>query len=61
MFHIRAGRAGVVITAAVLIVASPGTAADTSSFEHDFSDIAKYVKAFDGPDRDAWQKPSELS
>ena len=69
MFHIRAGRAGVVITAAVLIVPSPGIAADTKPaphpagadhYEHDFSDIAKYVKAFDGPERDAWQKPSEV-
>ena len=69
MFHIRAGRAGVVMAAAALIVPSPGTAADPEAasrpagpdhYEHDFSDIAKYVKAFDGPDRDAWQKPGDV-
>lgn len=29
-------------------------------YDHDFSDIAKYVKAFEGPARDAWQKPDEV-
>jgi ubiquinone/menaquinone biosynthesis C-methylase UbiE len=58
MFRILAGRARVGITIAVLIVPSPGTAAD--HYEHDFSDIAKYVKAFDSPERDAWQKPDDV-
>lgn len=25
----------------------------------DFSDVERYAKRFDGPDRDAWQKPTE--
>jgi ubiquinone/menaquinone biosynthesis C-methylase UbiE len=69
MFQSLAGRARVGITIAVLIVPSPGTAADTKSashaagadhYEHDFSDIAKYVKAFESPERDAWQKPDDV-
>src|SRR3954453_24229119 len=69
MFHIRAGRARVGITVAVLIGASPGSAADTRSapqpvgpdhYERDVSDIAKYVKAFESPERHTWQKPGEV-
>src|SRR3954464_13939491 len=53
MFHIRAGRvAHAGITIALLIVPSAGSA--------DSSDIAKYVKAFDSPERDAWQKPDDV-
>lgn len=26
----------------------------------DFSDVERYAKRFDGPDRDAWQKPKEV-
>jgi predicted methyltransferase len=53
MFHIRAGRAAHAgITIALLIVPSRGTA--------DSSDTAKYVKAFESPERHAWQKPGEV-
>ena len=69
MLHTIGGRARVGLAAAVLTVPSPGIAADTKSashpaaadhYEHDFSDVAKYVKAFDGPARDAWQKPGDV-
>src|SRR3982750_4241557 len=53
MFHIRAGRAAHVgITIALLVAPSRGTA--------DASDIAKDVKAFESPERDAWQKPDDV-
>ena len=29
-------------------------------YQHDFSDVAKYAKAFDSAKRDAWQKPDEV-
>jgi SAM-dependent methyltransferase len=69
MFHIGAGRARVAIAIAVCVVPSPGTAADPSSASHptradhyecDFSDVARYVKTFDGPGRDVWQKPGDV-
>jgi ubiquinone/menaquinone biosynthesis C-methylase UbiE len=69
MLHTRAGRARVGLTIAVLLVPSPGTAADprpashpagADHHHHDFSDIAKYVKAFESPERDAWQKPDDV-
>ncbi len=28
--------------------------------QHDFSDVERYAKLFEGPERDAWQKPSEV-
>ncbi len=28
--------------------------------KHDFSDVAKHGKAFDGPERVAWQKPDHV-
>src|SRR4051794_36197422 len=53
MFHIRADRAAHVgITIALLVAPSRGTA--------DASDIAKDVKAFESPERDAWQKPDDV-
>ncbi len=57
------------LTIAVLIAPSPGIAADPESashppgadhHEHDFSDVPKYVKAFEGPKRDVWQKPDDV-
>lgn len=69
MLHHLARRARVGVTVAVLVVASPGSAADSRSaahpagadhYEHDFSDVARYVKAFEGPERDAWQKPDDV-
>jgi ubiquinone/menaquinone biosynthesis C-methylase UbiE len=58
---------------AVLIVSSSGWAAGAAAdagaaapppaadhYEHDFSDVAKYAKAFDSPKRDAWQKPDDV-
>ena len=66
MFQIRAGR---VIAIALWILPSPGTAADPSSASHpagrdhyecDFSDVARYVKAFDSPERDVWQKVGDV-
>jgi ubiquinone/menaquinone biosynthesis C-methylase UbiE len=69
MFHLLSGRARVGITIAVLIVPSLAFATDEKSashaagadhYEHDFSDIAKYVKAFESPERDAWQKPDDV-
>ena len=38
-------------------VSHPATA---DHYEHDFSDVAKYAKAFDSPKRDAWQKPDDV-
>jgi ubiquinone/menaquinone biosynthesis C-methylase UbiE len=60
MFHILAGRARVGITIAVLMVPSPGTAADTRPPSHNFSNIAEYVKAFESPEHGAWQKPGDI-
>lgn len=59
----------VFVASAILMVPSTGAAADTKSafsparadhHEHDFSDVAKYVKAFESPERDAWQKPDDV-
>jgi ubiquinone/menaquinone biosynthesis C-methylase UbiE len=58
MRHLRAGCAGVGLAVAVLIVPSPGMADD--HYEHDFSDVSKYVEAFESPKRDAWQKPADV-
>jgi SAM-dependent methyltransferase len=69
MFPILAGRARVGVTLAVLSFPSPGPATGTRSaphaagadhYEHDFSDIVKYVKAFESPERDVWQKPGDV-
>ena len=52
------------------LIPSTGSAVDAASgphparadhYEHDFSDVAKYVKAFEGPKRDAWQKPEDVA
>jgi len=53
------GHARLGLTISVLIVPSLGVAADKKT-EHNFSHVAKYVKNFDGPERDAWQKPEEV-
>jgi len=58
-FDVLAGGARVGLVVAALIVPSPGTAG-ADHYEHDFSDVAKYVKAFDSPARDAWQKPDDV-
>lgn len=68
MLHVVAGRARVGLTIAALIASSPGIAAEKGSashpaadhYEHDFSDVSKYVAAFDSPKRDAWQKPDDV-
>ena len=69
LFQILAGGARTTVAAAALLIPSPGAAADAKSAPHpagathdepDFSDVAKYVKAFDGPQRDYWQKPDEV-
>ena len=39
---------------------APPAKAAPDHYQHDFSDIPKYVKAFEGPKRDAWQKPAEV-
>ncbi len=57
MFHVLAGRARVGVAVAVLIVPS---AAGANHDEPDFSDVAKCVKAFESPKRDAWQKPDDV-
>jgi len=56
------------VIVAVSTAAGSGVAADPPSsprpaadhYEHDFSDVARYVKAFEGPQRDAWQKPDDV-
>lgn len=62
-------RAHLALAAAILLAPSPGGAAEPAApvhpagadhYQHDFSDVAKYVKAFEGPKRDAWQKPEEV-
>ncbi len=64
-----ADRTRLSITIAFLFVPAPGIAADPTSaalpagadhYDHDFSDIPRYVKAFESPDRDAWQKPDDV-
>jgi len=69
MSNMNAGRARAALAAAILIAPSSGWAADAGQgshpavadhYEHDFSDVAKYAKAFDGPKRDAWQKPDDV-
>src|SRR3569623_2032539 len=63
----RTVRLSLCLTAASLMLPSWGFAAAggvaappaADHYQHDFSDITKYVKAFDGPSRDAWQKPDE--
>src|SRR3954471_17599650 len=73
MVKLVSHRAGLALVAAVLLapssawaVAAPADAdagphpAAADHYEHDFSDVAKYVKAFDGPKRDAWQKPDDV-
>ena len=58
----------VLLTVAIPFAASLARAAEPAPaakpapdhYQHDFSDIPKYVKAFEGPRRDAWQKPEEV-
>ena len=56
-FHVLAGRARVGVAVAALLVPSP---AGANHDEPDFSDVAKYVKTFESPRRDAWQKPDDV-
>lgn len=62
-------RTRVAVAFAVVTVPWSGFAADPGApphpaaadhYEKDFSDVAKYVKAFEGPKRDAWQKPDDV-
>jgi ubiquinone/menaquinone biosynthesis C-methylase UbiE len=73
MFNLIAGRARAAFVAAILLAPWSGWAAAPAAdagkrppaaapdhYEHDFSDVAKYAKAFEGPKRDAWQKPDDV-
>src|SRR5437764_7222341 len=69
MFDVLADRARAGVAVVALILPSPGTAADSRAaappahLNHDepgFSDVAKYVKIFESPKRDAWQKPDDV-
>jgi len=64
-----AGRARTGLLVTALLVPWPASAeeakgaphpAGADHYDHDFSDIGKYVKAFEGPERDAWQKPDDV-
>jgi ubiquinone/menaquinone biosynthesis C-methylase UbiE len=62
---LRTGKTFLGLSLATLLLAPVASAADGAPpkhdhYEHDFSDIPKYVKAFEGPQRDAWQKPAEV-
>jgi len=69
LFQVLAGRTRAALAVAALMVPSPGTAADATSAarpagathdEPDFSNVAKFVKAFESPERDYWQKPDDV-
>jgi cyclopropane fatty-acyl-phospholipid synthase-like methyltransferase len=49
--------AGLVVFALHL---SPALAQTVDSHQHQFSGAEKWAKAFDDPERDAWQKPHEV-
>jgi ubiquinone/menaquinone biosynthesis C-methylase UbiE len=38
----------------------PHHGGDHATVQHGFDDVDKWVKVFDDPERDAWQKPAEL-
>jgi SAM-dependent methyltransferase len=42
------------------LLAAPALAQTVDSHQHRFSDAEKWAKAFDDPERDAWQKPHEV-
>ena len=46
--------------AAALVAAGAATAQSPHSHRHSFGDAEKWAKAFDDPQRDAWQKPHEV-
>jgi ubiquinone/menaquinone biosynthesis C-methylase UbiE len=46
-----------VLAIAVLLAA---TSAHDATVKHPFDDVAKWVKVFDDPERDAWQKPDDV-
>jgi ubiquinone/menaquinone biosynthesis C-methylase UbiE len=69
LFHALADRTRAAVAVAALLVPSPAAAAKARSAAHpapanpdepDFSNVAKYAKAFDSPKRDYWQKPDEV-
>jgi len=69
MFKTLRRRVRVVPIAAALVAGAWGSPADAGAasppaaadhYEHDFSDVARYAKAFDSPKRDAWQKPADV-
>jgi SAM-dependent methyltransferase len=51
-------RAGALVLST--LVAAPAFAQTVDSHQHRFSDAEKWAKAFDDPERDAWQKPHEV-
>ena len=51
-------RAGALVLST--LVAAPALAQTVDSHQHRFSDAEKWAKAFDDPERDAWQKPHEV-
>ena len=57
-------RISVLLRAAALVlstlIAAPALAQTVDSHQHPFSDAEKWAKAFDDPERDAWQKPHEV-
>ncbi|MGH8632873.1 MAG: class I SAM-dependent methyltransferase [Burkholderiales bacterium] len=46
--------------ACAALLSEPALAQAPSTHEHRFSDAEKWAKAFDDPERDAWQKPHEV-
>jgi len=60
---VRVGLSGTALFASS--ISPPRSAAETKvaappAHQHDFSDVARYVKAFESPARDAWQKPDDV-
>ena len=51
-------RAAALVLAALLAASAPAQTVEHS--DHRFSDAEKWAKAFDDPERDAWQKPHEV-
>jgi SAM-dependent methyltransferase len=53
-------RAFCAAVACAALLSGPALAQAPSTHEHRFSDAEKWAKAFDDPERDAWQKPHEV-
>ena len=49
-----------VIASLLALFAAPNGHAHDATVKHPFDDVDKWVRVFDGPERDAWQKPKDV-